>query len=84
MADLVEISGRVLRIGVYTQGGETYFRLIVEGAEDRLFITDASQIEVPITQAGDRVKISAVASDEPAWSVVHFDNLEFEQSYPIY
>jgi hypothetical protein len=75
--DLVEISGRVLRIGAYTQGGESYFRIIIEGAEDRLLITDASQIDVPVTQAGDRVKVSVIQTGEPVWSVIRFDNLEF-------
>jgi hypothetical protein len=79
-ADMLEITGRVLRWGQYSRGGETYFNFILEGAADRILLTGADHAEAPLTQAGDRVLVRAMKTDESIWSVFFFDNLEFEQS----
>lgn len=78
-ADLIEVNGKILRWGAYTQAGSTYYLFVVEGHEDKLLSMDASATEAPITREGDRVKLQILATENASWSVFSFDNLEFEQ-----
>lgn len=79
-ADLIEISGKVLRWGSYNENGSTYYLFIMEGHEDRLLLTDTSATEAAITREGDRVKVEVIATENAGWTVFAFDNLEFEQT----
>jgi hypothetical protein len=78
-AELFETQGRLLRWGHYTQGGETFYSFVMDGVEDRIFIAGTSFPEAPISAAGDRVRLRAMKTDESIWTVVNFDNLEFDQ-----
>ena len=79
-ANLVRIEGTILRWGQYNRDGNTFFTFIVSGYEDRLFRTDTSQMDAVLTREGDRVRFYALATDSANWSVMTFDNLEFEQA----
>lgn len=79
-ADLIEITGEVVRWGAYSQGGDTYYLFVVAGHEDKLLLTDASAMEAAITREGDRVKLQVIATENSGWTVFSFDNLEFSQT----
>lgn len=79
-ADLLEITGKVLRWGAYTEGGNTYYLFVIEGHEEVLLLTDTSAAEAAITREGDRVKLEVIATENSGWTVFSFDNLEFEQT----
>jgi len=76
-ADLVEIEGEIVRWGQYSVGGNTFFTFMVAGYEERLFRTDTSQPEAVLTREGDRVRFYALATEGTSWSVLAFENLEF-------
>ncbi|MCL2405121.1 MAG: hypothetical protein FWC92_06200 [Defluviitaleaceae bacterium] len=77
-ANLLEIEGEVVRWGQYSSGGNTFFTFMVSGHEDRLFRTDTSQPEAVLTQVGDRVRFYVLATEGTSWSVIVFENLEFD------
>lgn len=79
-ADLLEITGKILRWGTYNEGGSTYYLFVVEGHEEKLFLTDTSATEAIITHEGDRVQLAVLATENANWTVFSFDNLEFEQN----
>ncbi len=79
-ADLLEVTGKILRWGAYTEGGSTYYLFVVEGHEEKLFLTDTSATEAMITREGDRVKLMVLVTENASWTVFDFDNLEFEQT----
>ncbi len=79
-ADMLEVTSTIVRWGQYAQSGNTYYTFVVEGHEDKLFVTDASMFEAIITQQGDRVKLLVMKTDNSSWSVFSFDNLEFTQA----
>lgn len=78
-ADLLEITGKILRWGTYNEGGSTYYLFVVQGHEEKLFLTDTSATEAIITHEGDNVRITVLATENANWTVFSFDNLEFEQ-----
>ena len=53
---------------------------MVEGHEEKLFLTDTSATEAMITREGDRVKLMVLVTENASWTVFDFDNLEFEQT----
>lgn len=79
-ADLIEITGEIIRWGAYTQSGNTYYLFVVSGHEDKLLLTDTSASEAAITREGDRVKLQVLATENAGWTVFSFDNLEFAQT----
>jgi len=79
-ANLIEITGKVVRWGPYSQSGNTYYQFVIEGHEDRLLVTDSSSLEAAITREGDRVTVRVMSTTESVWSVFSFDNLEFNQT----
>lgn len=79
-ADLIKVTGEVLRWGSYNEGGNTYYLFVIKNHEENLFLTDTSAAEAMITHEGDRVKIEAMATENASWTVLSFDNLEFEQA----
>ena len=79
-ADLLEITGEIVRWGAYSQSGDTYYLFIVAGHEDKLLLTDASATEAAITREGDRVRLQVIATENSGWTVFSFDNLEFSQT----
>ncbi|MDR3125586.1 MAG: hypothetical protein LBU20_00725 [Candidatus Nomurabacteria bacterium] len=76
---LVDVEGVVLRIGSYADGGNTFYKFVVDSAADKILLADTSLAEISITKEGDKVKVRVVKTDESTWSVFSFDNLEFTQ-----
>ena len=79
-ANLIEIEGKIVRWGSYVVGGETLYRFVLDSALDKICVTDSSKPEAAITEKGDRVKVTLVATSDGIWSVFSFDNLELDQA----
>lgn len=79
-ANLLNITGKIVRWGQYDQQGNTYYSFVVSGHEDKIFNTDTSMTEAPLTSVGDRVALKVIGTDNSNWSVFSFDNLEFDQA----
>lgn len=75
-----EQTGIVTRIGSNIENGETYYYMILDDDESKLFL--ASYLvseELPITREGDQVKISYVDESNGTINIVTFDNIKFAQ-----
>lgn len=70
--------GKVERISSVVEDGSTYYYLVVEGEEDKIF-TASYMIseELSITRDGDTVKISYVDDKNGTVDIVGFDNIAF-------
>lgn len=70
--------GKVERISNVVEDGSTYYYLVVEGEEDKIF-TASYMIseELSITRDGDTVKISYIDDKNGTVDIVAFDNVAF-------
>ena len=75
-----ELEGVVTRIGSNIESGETYYYMIIDGDESKLYLASyAVSEELPITREGDTVKISYIDESNGTITVVTFDNVKFAQ-----
>lgn len=77
----ITVTGTVERISQTTVDSNTVYYVILKEMPNKIFtaVPDDGQ-ELPITQPGDKVKLSYNKTDKSVISVSAFDNLEFSQS----
>ncbi len=74
--------GKVKRISSVVEEGSTYYYIVVEGEEDKIFVASYMVSEkLSITRDGDTVKITYVDDKNGTVDIVGFDNIAF--SIPI-
>jgi hypothetical protein len=55
---MLKLSGKVSRISMDISGGNTYYYLMLEGMQDKIFVSTSSLSKwVPLTQEGDSINI---------------------------
>ncbi|GIM29121.1 hypothetical protein CPJCM30710_17870 [Clostridium polyendosporum] len=70
----------VIRIGEYQSEASSYYAIILQGNENKLFNPPISlSPELPITKEGDTVRITFVDTGYGSINVKSFDNLVFNQ-----
>ncbi|MGE5474662.1 MAG: cell shape-determining protein [Ignavibacteriales bacterium] len=75
-----QYQGKVKRIGLKIVGGESYYYLIIEGVDNKIFTASAGlSPEIPITAVGDTVDVKYNDGKNNTASIESFDNLMFEQ-----
>lgn len=78
--ELKTLTGTVARIGGQSTSSGTAYYFVLESPADQLFTVQGSlSDELPLTQAGDRVKIAYYPRETGSQEVAEFDNLEFSQ-----
>lgn len=74
--------GKIERISNVVQEGSTYYYLVVEGEENKVFVASYMvSEELSITRDGDTVKIGYVDDKNGTVDIISFDNIAF--STPI-
>lgn len=74
------LTGVVTRIGYNIEGGNTYYYIILDNDESRLYLASYMvSEELPITREGDTVEISYVDESNGTINIVSFDNVAFSQ-----
>ena len=79
-AYLYDLTGKVTRISSNVENGDTYYYLVIDGDNSKLFMAsyDVSE-ELPITREGDKVSVSYIDDSNGVIDISKFDNLEFTQ-----
>ncbi len=73
--------GIVTRIGSNIENGNTYYYMVLDDDESRLFLASYMvSEELPITREGDKVEISYVDESNGTINIVYFDNIAFSQT----
>lgn len=71
--------GIVTRIAPVVEDGSTYFYLMVEGEDNRIFMAPYTvSDELSVTREGDSVKISYIDDKNGTVDIIEFDNISFE------
>ncbi|MEG2788361.1 MAG: hypothetical protein RR942_11160 [Romboutsia sp.] len=71
-----EIEGTVLRISPDVKSGNTYYYMTIDSSKDIIFnATSKLSTEIPLTNAGDKVKLSYPKGEKGLVDIVDFDNL---------
>jgi len=79
--DLKEITGKVKRISYAVVEDTTYYYIIFENKDDKIFIASLNlSNELPLTREGDNVSVGFLENPNSSIDLVKFDNLEFVQS----
>lgn len=74
------LTGIVTRIGSNIEGGNTYYYMILDDDETKLFLASYMiSEELPITREGDKVEISYVDEANGTINIVSFNNVAFSQ-----
>lgn len=74
------LTGIVTRIGSNIEGGNTYYYMILDDDETRLFLASYMiSEELPITREGDKVEVSYVDEANGTINIVSFNNIAFSQ-----
>lgn len=74
------ITGVVTRIGSNIENGNTYYYLILDGDETKLYLASYMiSEELPITREGDKVEVSYVDESNGTINIITFDNIGFAQ-----
>ena len=77
---LYNLKGTVTRISSAIQDGDTYYYLIINGDNTKLYLASTGiSNELPITREGDQVQISYLDDSNGTVDIAEFDNLEFIQ-----
>lgn len=79
-AYLYDLTGKVTRISSNVENGDTYYYLVIDGDNSKLFMAsyDVSE-ELPITREGDKVSVSYIDDSNGVIDISKFDNLDFTQ-----
>ena len=71
--------GIVTRISPVVEDGSTYFYLMVEGEDNKIFMAPYTvSAELSVTREGDSVKISYIDDKNGTVDIIEFDNVSFE------
>jgi hypothetical protein len=75
----LKLQSSISRLGQETLNGNTYYYLLLEGEEDRLFVaTTGLSAALPITQAGDIVEVQYDDTVSQVVDLLKFENLSLE------
>lgn len=75
-----KLTGTVTRIGSNIENGNTYYYMILDDDETRLFLASYMiSEELPITREGDKVEVSYVDEANGTINIVSFNNVGFSQ-----
>ena len=78
--ELVSAEGNVLRISSHVEEGITVYSILLDSDQNRIFTASASlSAELPITAAGDRVRVEYRENGSYVNGLESFDNLAFTQ-----
>lgn len=78
--DIVTFTGTVIRIASESLDTGFYYKLILDGKEDKILIASSTiSDELALTIEGDEVEISYYETDDGVIELVSFDNKEFTQ-----
>ena len=70
------VEGTVSRISPDVKSGNTFYYLTLENNGDKVFnATSKVSIDLPLTQVGDKVKITYQKGEKGFVDIVEFDNL---------
>lgn len=74
--DELSASGKLIRFAADVSSGNTYYYMIIEGHEERIFV-GSSQIsnELPLSKAGDSVKVEFDEAGSQQVDISGFDNV---------
>lgn len=71
-----KIEGTVTRISPDVKNGDTYYYMTIDSSENIIFnATSKLSTEIPLTNVGDKVKISFQKGEEGLVDIIEFDNL---------
>ena len=71
--------GKIKRISSVVEEGSTYYYMVVEGQEDKIFMASYMvSEELSVTRDGDTVKITYVDDKNGTIDIITFDNIAFE------
>lgn len=74
------VTGIVTRIGSNIENGNTYYYLILDGDDTKLYLASYMiSEELPITREGDKVELSYVDESNGTINIITFDNIGFAQ-----
>lgn len=74
------VTGIVTRIGSNIENGNTYYYLILDGDDTKLYLASYMiSEELPITREGDKVEVSYVDESNGTINIITFDNIGFAQ-----
>lgn len=74
------VTGIVTRIGSNIENGNTYYYMILDGDETKLYLASYMiSEELPITREGDKVEVSYVDEANGTINIITFDNIGFAQ-----
>ncbi|MEG1705780.1 MAG: hypothetical protein RR290_04325, partial [Clostridia bacterium] len=74
------VTGEVTRISANVENGNTYYYIILNNDNNKLFIAPYTiSKELPITKKGDTVDISYIDDSNMSIDVTKFDNIKFSQ-----
>ncbi|MFI3325657.1 MAG: hypothetical protein R3Y35_05730 [Clostridia bacterium] len=78
--ELETYTGQIVRIASESLDSSLYYKFIIEGKEDKIFIASSSlSDELALSLEGDGVQITYYSTDDGVINVVSFDNKEFTQ-----
>lgn len=70
--------GKVVRISSTVEDGSTYYYLVLEGEEDKIFSASYTvSNELAVTRDGDTVKIHYIDDKNGTVDIIEFDNIAF-------
>ncbi len=71
-----EIEGSIVRISPDVKSGNTYYYMTIDSKPNRIFnATSKVSTEIPLTNVGDKVKISFPKGETGVLDIIEFDNL---------
>lgn len=74
------VKGKVTRISANSEGGNTYYYMIINDDRSKLYMASYSiSDELPITREGDNVEIKYIDEGNGTINIVSFNNLDFSQ-----
>lgn len=72
-----EIEGTILRISPDVKSGNTYYYMTIDSKPNIIFnATSKVSTEIPLTNIGDKVKISFPKGEDGFLDIIEFDNLD--------
>ncbi len=81
--DEVDLEGTVVRIGTSIVDAATYYYLILDTMEDKIFIAPLTMSNhLPLTKEGDRVKVSYYNSPAESINLSNFTNFNIGSTSP--
>lgn len=76
------IEGTILRISPDVKNGNTYYYMTIDSKQNKIFsATSKVSTEVPLTNVGDKVKISYPKGENGILDIIEFDNLNINQDF---